>query len=174
MSTVRLEYGPVKPDFAEEIALVRRYRAETRAIEKQAQRLNSIKMGMFYALKGLEEILKANGVNPDEILDGNDEGSAPTAPATSEPVKKFNVLTAAIAAISRLGKSVGAKDLQRLMGDGGIKVNYYTLHKNLAREAARDNGLIVRDDDKYGLREWATNDPGRTGDRDGDEEETAI
>lgn len=163
----------MKPEFTEEIALVRRYRTETRAIEKEAQRLNSIKMGMFYTLKGLEEILRANGVNPDEIAD-DDHGEAEPEPVAAEAVKTLNVLTAAIGAIRRLGKFIGAKDLQRVMGDAGIIVNYYTLHKNLTREAARESGAIVRDGDKYGLREWANNDPGRIGDRDGEQEDTSI
>src|SRR5207248_10521253 len=82
--------------------------------------------------------------------------------ASSSSSNGFMLAVAAVLADTK--KNMGAKDLHRALLKRGLAINYYTLYKNLKREAAKTETAIVSIGDKFGLREWATNDSGGSGD----------
>jgi hypothetical protein len=119
-----------------------------RALRDQYEALGS-------AISGLEGILRLRGVDPGH----GDEGSDTSSPVSAIKLKSSTsrLIAAVVAALNKTKEPLGAKALHRALLKGGIAANYYTLYKNLQREAVMNDGAVVRSGDKFGLREWATN-----------------
>jgi len=151
-----------------EVQLLRKYRSEVQQTREQIRALTTHTSALASAINGLEAILRLRGVDPDEI--GDDEMSMPIAAQPVGPTVRTvqsltakapsRLLLAVVTVLNDTDKRLGAKDLHRQLLKKGLVVNYYTLYKNLTREAAKEDGVVVRFGEKFGLRRWATNDAG--------------
>jgi hypothetical protein len=134
-----------------ELEMWRKYRAEVDSLEREIRRLSQLRQAMWTTVQGLEQILKANGVNTDEVAATDEE---------EDTAKDPTAMDAVVAVFRKHRALLGAKDLQRALMENGVRVNYYTLYKTLARDAARDDSPVARFGDKFGLREWTVTDTG--------------
>jgi hypothetical protein len=95
---------------------------------------------------GLEMLVgKENAEAKKNAPTGTDES-----PESEEP--DVSVTDAALYVIRHDQQERGAKDIERRLAELGFPVNYYTLYKALRRAATR--GLLYRNGEKFGLREW--------------------
>jgi hypothetical protein len=143
---------------AEEVALLRKYREDFLEVRRQIRDLQQQRDALQQGITGLESMLRFRGIDPDQIdaVEETDVAAAqePARDSESRPA----LINSAVAALESVNLPTGAKALHALLLQRGVSSNYYTLYKNLAREAKRDDGLIVRNGEKFGLRKWATND----------------
>lgn len=140
---------------SEEIALLRKYREHFAVVRKQLRALAEQRDALAQVINGLESMLRLQGIDPDQIdAVASDEES----PETEDDSPKSALINAAVAALETVNVRMGTKALHALMLKRGVASNYYTLYKNLVREAAKPDGLITRFRDKFGLRKWASDD----------------
>jgi len=141
---------------APEIQLLKRFRAELKLTREQIKELTQQRDALVTAITGLEAVLRTRGVNPDPT----EEDEAAEVTATHKHKALPAEVRAAVGLLEESRQSIGAKDIQRALLAKGIATNYYTLYRKLTMEADKEDGVVVRVGEKFGLRELPTNGTG--------------
>jgi hypothetical protein len=126
--------------------LLQKYSQQLKQLDGQVRDLMRQRNAIMTIIQGLQ------------VLTGKTEPASAMVQESraANPRESGTVLGAAVELLRTVkpGHTMGAAIISELLARRGRHVNYHTLYKGLRREAARSNGLIYREGEGFGLREW--------------------
>lgn len=142
--------------------LLRSYTAEMAELDKKISDMRFRRNSLSQAISGLASVLRSLGIDPD-----SDEEEGPAAPeaesAFGDVVEDVLAIDYAIRVLRDSVEPLGAKEIERLIAQRGVEVNYYTLSRSLNREASKTDGRVFKVGKRFALKRATTGDPFKFG-----------
>jgi hypothetical protein len=138
-----------------ELQLLQSYSAEVEDLDEKIAVMRLRRDSLARAVLGLKGVLRSLGVNPlqeetperepqDEAEDGGADRSPDGVHDEAEGALTIDHAVRVLRQPSNASAPLGAREIERLLAEQGITVNYYTLSKSLNREASKKNGRIIK------------------------------
>jgi hypothetical protein len=153
-----------------ELQLLRSYSAEVADLDERIAVMRLRRNSLAQAVVGLKGVLRSLGVDPSQDeppkREPPGEGEVGDVDSSSDGVhdEADGALTIdhAVRVLrqpSNASGPLGAREIERLIAEQGITVNYYTLSKSLNREASKPDGRIIKTGKRFLIKHFVKGDP---------------